>query len=77
MDRIDAGLLAGLRLKQLIKENYSTQEDFAYEYGVDIRTVNRYVNKGINKIDTIQELAYFFDVEFTYFFTKTNNSEDI
>ena len=61
-------LIAGQNLKQLIKENYGTQEDFAYDYGAEIRTISRYVNQGINKIDVIQELAEFFNVPFEYFF---------
>ncbi len=59
---------AGNALRRLIQENYSTQEDFAYDYGLDIRSVSRYVNGGISKIDTIQELADFFKVDYTEFF---------
>ena len=59
---------AGLKLRQLIQANYSTQEEFALDYGLEIRTVNRYVNNGINKIDTIQELAAYFKVDFVDFF---------
>lgn len=59
---------AGNALRRLIQENYATQEDFAYDYGLDIRSVSRYVNNGISKIDTIQEIADFFKVEYTEFF---------
>lgn len=59
---------AGNALRRLIQENYSTQEDFAYDYGLDIRSVSRYINNGISKIDTIQELAEFFKVDYTEFF---------
>lgn len=59
---------AGNALRRLIQENYSTQEDFAYDYGLDIRSVSRYINNGISKIDTIQELADFFKVDYTEFF---------
>ncbi len=59
---------AGNALRRLIQENYATQEDFAYDYGLDIRSVSRYVNGGISKIDTIQELAEFFKVDYTEFF---------
>lgn len=59
---------AGNTLRRLIQENYATQEDFAYDYGLDIRSVSRYVNSGISKIDTIQELAEFFRVDYTEFF---------
>ena len=61
-------LLAGERLRQLIKENYSSQEEFAFDYPMDLRTVSRYINNGITKIDTIQELAEFFKVPFIAFF---------
>lgn len=59
---------AGNALRRLIQENYATQEDFADDYGLDIRSVSRYVNSGISKIDTIQELADFFKVDYTEFF---------
>ena len=53
-------------------QNYTTQEEFAYDYGTDIRTVSRYVNQGINKIDIVQELAEFFGVDFASFFTESS-----
>ena len=62
MADLSYALIAGQNLKQLIKENY--------DYGAEIRTISRYVNQGINKIDVIQELAEFFDVPFEYFFRK-------
>lgn len=68
MAELSYSLIAGQKLKKLIKENYPSQEEFAYAYGAEIRTVSRYVNQGINKIDIIQELAEFFMVDFTYFF---------
>lgn len=61
-------LLAGNKLRILIEDNYSTQEEFAYDYGLELRTVSRYVNKGINKVGTIQELSEFFQVPFEEFF---------
>lgn len=68
MSEITIQQTAGLYLKKLIRENYDSQEDFAYDFGTDIRTVSRYVNNGINKISTIQELADFFGVRFQDFF---------
>ena len=70
MSEITIQLQAGQYLKRLIQENYESQEDFAYDFGTDIRTVSRYVNKGINKISTIQELAEFFGVRFQDFFSN-------
>jgi len=67
-------LLAGKKLKKLIKEYYTSQEEFAFDFGCDVRTINRYINNGINKIDIIQEFAEKFDVPFEYFIT---NDEDV
>lgn len=61
---------AGEMLRKLIAESYPTQEEFAYDYGTDIRTVSRYINNGINKIDIVQELAAFFHVDFMDFFKQ-------
>jgi len=69
MSEITIQQTAGLYLKKLIQENYDSQEEFAYDFGTDIRTVSRYVNNGINKISTIQELADFFGVRFQDFFS--------
>lgn len=62
--------IAGNTLRNLIKENYVSQEEFAYDFGVDIRTLSRYINNGINRIDTIQELASFLGVDFMTFFKE-------
>lgn len=35
---------------------------------MELRTVSRYVNQGINKISVVQELADFFALEFEDFF---------
>lgn len=68
MDRLSPMKKAGAKLRSLILENYSSQEEFALDYGLELRTVNRYVNEGIGKINTVQELAEFFGVEFKDFF---------
>ncbi len=58
------GLVAGENLKRLIKESkYHTQEEFAFEFGTDVRTVGRWINKGIKNLDTIQQIADFFGVD--------------
>jgi hypothetical protein len=59
MNELSPQKTAGQVLRRLIQENYSSQEEFAYDYGTDIRTVSRYINDGINKINIIQELAVF------------------
>lgn len=67
MSDFDAAKRAGEVLRRLIQEKYSSQEEFAYDFGTDIRTVSRYVNKGINKINILQELAVFFHVDIVDF----------
>ncbi len=70
MSEINYALQAGKTLRRLINENYETQEEFSYDYGLELRTVNRYINGGIGKVATIQELAEFFNVPFTDFFKE-------
>ena len=72
MTTLSPQMKAGNALRCLIQENYPSQEEFAYDYGADIRTISRYINNGINKIDVIQELAEFFNVSFEYFFSGSN-----
>ncbi len=68
MSNLNLHLYAGETLRGLIKENYATQEDFAFEYGLELRTVSRYINQGIKRTDIIEDLADFFDVSWTEFF---------
>ena len=49
MSKVDATRFAGEVLRRLIKENYSSQEEFAFEFGADVRTISRYINNGITK----------------------------
>lgn len=67
MSEIDAMKYAGEVLRKLIKDNYKSQEDFAFEFGTDIRNVSRWINNGINKVSTLQELAERFSVPLKYF----------
>lgn len=66
---------AGNALRKLIKENYATQQEFAVDYGLELRTVSRYVNEGIKDVDLIQELAEFFNVSFFEFFSDADKSK--
>ena len=66
----DLGLVAGANLKRLIKNSkYKTQEEFAFEFCTDVRTVGRWVNKGIKNLDTIQQIAAFFGIDALAFFS--------
>ncbi len=64
--------IAGKVLRRLIKENYGTQENFALDYGTDLRSVSRYVNGKLSSLIIIQELAMWFKVDFRYFFDESN-----
>lgn len=59
---------AGKKLKRLISENYSSQEEFSFAVGYELRTISRYVNQGINKVDTLQFFAEHFNVSISEFF---------
>ena len=67
----DLGLVAGANLKRLIKNSeYKTQEEFAFEFGTDVRTVGRWIRGGINSLATIQQIAAFFGVDALAFFSE-------
>lgn len=70
MSKTNAMLHAGLVLKKLINKYYNSQEEFAYDFGVDLRTVSRYVNNGIKNVELLQELAEFFDINIIEFFAE-------
>ena len=56
--------IVGANLKRAISlSDYKTQEEFAWEFGTELRTVNRWVNSGLNKIDTADEIANFLGFE--------------
>ena len=61
------GLCAGLALKHLIKQYYESQQAFADDYYTDLRTISRYINSGISKTSTVQEIAEFFEMDFLEF----------
>ena len=56
--------IAGERLKRLIKESkYQTQEEFAFAFGAETRTLIRWLNQGVRNIDTLEQLADFLSVD--------------
>ena len=51
-------------LKRLIKRTkYRTQEEFAYAFGAETRTLSRWLNQGVKDIDTLEQLANFLTVD--------------
>ena len=59
----DLGLVAGAKLKCLLKERGMTQEDFAFEFGVDVRTIRRWVKGGVYDLRQLQQFADFFEMD--------------
>ena len=50
-NRTDLGKVVGANLRRLIKGSaYRTQAEFAYAFGVDERTVRRWVSSGVEKV---------------------------
>lgn len=63
------GKITGENLRRLLKENNMTQQSFADDYGLELRTVSRWINEEkLTNIMDIQALADYFDVSFTDFF---------
>ena len=70
--------IVGMNLKRAIAlSEYKTQEEFAYEFGTDIRSVSRWVNLGLNKIDTAEEIADFLGVETLNLFVEGVEKEKL
>lgn len=63
MSSSNYSIATGLALKHLIQENYTSQQAFAEDFGVELRTVNRYVASGIGKMVTVEEIADFFEMD--------------
>ncbi len=57
-------LCVGVFLKRKLRECGMTQEDFAEQFGVDSRTVRRWISSGVHSLDVVVELADFFGVSF-------------
>ena len=75
-NELSLSLIAGINLKRLIRESkYRTQENFAYEFGAEIRTVSRWLNAGVKNIDTLEEIAYFLDIDIFDLLKKKENRE--
>lgn len=63
--------IVGANVKRAISLSpYKTQEEFAYVFGTDIRNVSRWVNQGVKKIDTADEIAGFLEFETVNLFVE-------
>lgn len=62
--------IAGENLKQVIKVKYITQGDFAFDFGVEMRTLSRWLNNGITNLDTLQQITEFLQIEIAVLLTQ-------
>lgn len=51
---------AGWILRKCIEESGMTQEEFAEKYFISKRQLSRWINTGINSLNTIESIADFF-----------------
>ena len=73
-NELPLSLIAGINLKRLIQSSqYRTQENFAYEFGAEIRTVSRWLNTGVKNIDTLEEIAVFLKTDVFELLKKKGN----
>ena len=63
-EKLRLNKIVGMNLKRIIRQSrYRTQEEFAYEYGYELRTVSRWLNGGLDSLETIEDVAEFLEVE--------------
>ena len=75
-NEVSLSLIAGINLKRLIRgSKYRTQENFAYEFGAEIRTFSRWLNAGVKNIDTLEEIALFLEVDVFELLKKKEKEE--
>ena len=67
MDKNSPQMIAGNALRKLIKKYYPSQDEFAYDFDIDLRSVSRYVNSGIDQWSKITKIADFFDMTWLEF----------
>ena len=65
------GKITGNNLRRFLKETHMTQQSFADDYGLELRTVSRWINEEkLTNIMDIQKLADYFGVDFFDFFKE-------
>ena len=75
-NELSLSLIVGINLKRLIRRSrYKTQENFAYEFGEEIRTDSRRLNAGVKNIDTLEEIADFLEVDVFELLKKKDDRE--
>ena len=63
--------IIGANLKRLIKKSkYRTQENFSFEFGIELRTLSRWLNGSISDIGDIIYMANALGVDFRSLFEE-------
>lgn len=64
VERKPLSKVVGTNLKREIKQSrYRTQDNFAFEFGAETRTVSRWLNEGLRDMDVAEEIAIFLGIE--------------
>lgn len=64
MEQKPLSKIVGANLKREIRQSrYRTQENFAFEFGAEPRTVSRWLNEGLRDMDVAQEIAELLEIE--------------
>ncbi len=59
----DLAKVASLNLRLILENRKMTQEELANILSVDPRTVRRYLKNGIDKLSTLELIAYNLDID--------------
>ncbi len=63
--------IIGANLKRLIKKSkYRTQENFSFEFGIELRRLSRWLNGSISRIEDIVYMANALEVDFRSLFEE-------
>ncbi len=74
---LNSSLKVGNFLKHLLIINKKTQEDFADEIFVDVRTVRRYLKDGINNLEVISRIALYFNMSYIQFLIESEKYSEM
>ena len=67
MEQNFGGVALSMKVGNYLKRNLGrnktvSRAKFAEDFDIDDKTVQRWVNNGVNKLDTVDEIAYYFGV---------------
>jgi transcriptional regulator with XRE-family HTH domain len=68
-------MLNGLKIKEYVKNNRITQDEFAKKVGVSTPTISKLINKNTCDLDTLVAVANAMNVPLDYLFDRNINDE--